>query len=149
MIAQQLGASDVAGVHTRDRVVHHQVHVDLGEAAGLPECPIALAQVVAPLEEGLALLVVLDEVAHTAVGREDPGSGFLGMHQPAGAHCPHQAPHHRTRQRNIEGPRRPTLWLGIRSSRLPKFTCSTLASSRAPGRLPDSKRNRWNSRRIG
>ena len=73
VISHQFGPGDVARVHARQGVVHQKVHVDLGDLGGLGERPVGLTQVVAPMAENRAVLLMLRHVTAGRIAREQPG----------------------------------------------------------------------------
>src|SRR5690348_9653404 len=56
VVAEKSIARDVAGIHTRQGMVHQEVHVDFVDASRLPDRAVRLAQVVAPLRQLGAIL---------------------------------------------------------------------------------------------
>ena len=70
VIVDQLTAGDVAGVDARYRMIHEKVDIELGDAGGLCDRAVCLPQVIAPLRQRPAILLVLDEVPTVAIGRK-------------------------------------------------------------------------------
>jgi hypothetical protein len=102
VITKQSLSSDVACIHSRQRVVHEEMNVELRHASSLRERPIGLAEFVAPLRKISAILLVLDQVARRAIRWEQPDVRLVRVGNPTEAQRPDHAADHRSRQWNVE-----------------------------------------------
>jgi hypothetical protein len=68
VIIDQLAAGDVASIDAWYRMIHEKVDIELSDARGLCDRAVCLPQVIAPLRQRPAILLVLDEVPTVAVG---------------------------------------------------------------------------------
>ena len=75
MITEQLAPSDIAGIHSRHRVVHKQVDVQVSNPHGLGDRAVRLPKVVAPLRKRSPILFVLDYMSARAWECVGSGSG--------------------------------------------------------------------------
>ena len=104
MIEQKLVTCDVTDVHVGQRVVHEQVHVYLADSRRLTDGSIGLAKIAAPFREILARLLVLDQMARLAVGREEPRRRLLRIDCTTKTHSANHTSDHFAREWNVECP---------------------------------------------
>jgi hypothetical protein len=102
-----------------------------------------------PICKGCPILLVLYQVPAFAAGRKKPLLSLDGIENATQPHDSHEASDHWARERDVEGPDFASFRFGMRRIRDVKSICSILACLRASGRLPESSRNQWNSRRMG
>ena len=110
MVPEQFVPIDVSGVHADNRMVHQQVDVEIGDADRLRNRAVGLPKVFPPFREGRPTLLVLDQMSAFAVSGKKPLLPLHGMKNATQPQNSHEAPDHRARERDVEGPDFASLW---------------------------------------